>query len=153
MIEASFRLQRGVFVLDAQFSVPAQGVTAVFGPSGMGKTTLLRCIAGLERAAGFFKLRGDYWQNDAELLFLPTHKRPVGYVFQDVALFPHLSVQKNLLYGYRRIASSERQVRFDDAVALLGIEPLLARKPNKLSGVSNNALPLPGPCWPAQNCY
>lgn len=133
MIHAHFSLTRLNFTLDAEFHAPAVGVTALFGVSGSGKTTLLRCIAGLERAAGTLQINGEIWQN--ERVFLPTHRRPLGYVFQEASLFPHLSVRANLEYGYRRIPIAERKIQFDQVVAWLGLEKLIARRhPSELSG-------------------
>jgi molybdate transport system ATP-binding protein len=120
------------FTLDVDLNLPARGVTAIFGQSGSGKTTLLRCIAGLERAPqGGLKFRGEVWQD--ERTFLPVHKRPLGYVFQEASLFPHLSVLGNLRYGLTR-SKSEQRVSLDQAVELLGIGHLLDRKPDRLSG-------------------
>jgi molybdate transport system ATP-binding protein len=134
-IRARFRLQRGGFLLDVRFEVPANGVTAILGPSGCGKTTLLRCISGLERAPdGHLSVQGETWQESAAGLFLPVHRRSVGYVFQEASLFPHLSVRGNLEYGWKRIAAAQRRVGFDEAVALTGIEALLQRRPAGLSG-------------------
>lgn len=132
-IRASFSLQLESFMLDASFAAPATGVTALFGPSGSGKTTLLRCIAGLERAAGTLHVSGESWQDEKS--FMPIHKRPLGYVFQEASLFPHLSVRANLEYGYRRIASAERKVRLEQVVDWLGLRNLIERKdPAQLSG-------------------
>ncbi|MFA6014433.1 MAG: molybdenum ABC transporter ATP-binding protein [Gallionellaceae bacterium] len=124
-IRAQFNMQLGDFTLDAAFDVPAQGVTALFGPSGSGKTTLLRCIAGLERAQGRLQVNGEKWQD--ENLFVPIHKRPLGYVFQEASLFPHLSVRANLEYGYKRIPASERMVRLEQVVEWLGLTHLIER--------------------------
>ncbi len=132
-IEAQLYLQRDHFTLDATFSVPARGITALFGPSGCGKTTLLRAIAGLEKnARGHFRIGNTIWQDDTT--FLPTHQRALGYVFQEASLFSHLSVQKNLEYGFKRIATGKRRIPFEQAVDLLGLEPLLSRNPTQLSG-------------------
>lgn len=132
-IYASFALQREEFALDAVFSAPAVGVTALFGPSGSGKTTLLRCIAGLERAQGQLQVKGETWQ-DANT-FVPTHKRPLGYVFQEASLFPHLSVRTNLEYGLTRIPAAERKVPLEQVVEWLGLSRLIERSdPAKLSG-------------------
>lgn len=132
-IAARFQLDWPGFSLDVDLRIPATGVTALYGPSGSGKTSLLRCVAGLERAAGGFLALGDeIWQDPTR--FLPTHQRALGYVFQDAVLFPHLSVQENLEFGLRRIAAGERRVSLDEAVDLLGIRPLLARRPERLSG-------------------
>lgn len=124
-IRAQFTLQQGRFALDAAFSAPATGVTALFGASGSGKTTLLRCIAGLERAVGTLHLNGETWQD--EKTFVPTHRRPLGYVFQEASLFPHLSVRGNLEYGYRRIAAAGRKVQLDQVVEWLGLSRLIER--------------------------
>ncbi|RDH85581.1 MAG: molybdenum ABC transporter ATP-binding protein [endosymbiont of Escarpia spicata] len=132
-IEARFLIKRDDFTLDADFTVPAQGISAIFGASGCGKTTLLRAIAGLEQPArGYLKIAGEVWQDGER--FLPPHQRPLGYVFQEASLFPHLSVLGNLKYGYKRLPPEARRVDFDQAVTLLGIAPLLARRPEGLSG-------------------
>lgn len=128
------RLPLADFVLEVDLHLPGQGVTALFGPSGSGKTTLLRCIAGLARAAGRVEVNGEVWQRDAERIFVPTHQRALGYVFQEASLFAHLSVRDNLLFGYKRIAKAERRVAVDTALELLGIGHLLARRPQTLSG-------------------
>jgi molybdate transport system ATP-binding protein len=93
VIEARLRLQRSDFLLDVELALPGQGVSALFGPSGCGKTTVLRALAGLERAAGRVALDGEVWQDDARGLFVPTHRRAIGYVIQEAALFPHLDVR------------------------------------------------------------
>ena len=121
------------FGLDVDVRLPSRGVTAIFGPSGSGKTTLLRLIAGLERAAdGYLSVADEVWQ-DANS-FVPTHARPLGYVFQDARLFPHLDVRRNLDYGLRRIPASSRRVSLDGVIDLLGIGHLMDRKPDRLSG-------------------
>ncbi len=132
-IHAHFKMQLDRFALDASFTAPATGVTALFGPSGSGKTTLLRCIAGLERVAGTLQVNGETWQD--ENTFLPIHKRPMGYVFQEASLFPHLSVRANLEYGYKRIAATERKVHLEQVVEWLGLSHLIDRNdPTQLSG-------------------
>jgi molybdate transport system ATP-binding protein len=132
-IQVCFKLQLESFLLDAAFSAPAVGVTALFGASGSGKTTLLRCIAGLERATGTLHVNGDTWQD--ETIFEPVHKRPLGYVFQEASLFPHLSVRANLEYGLKRIPLSERKVPLEQVVEWLGLERLIERgDPARLSG-------------------
>jgi molybdate transport system ATP-binding protein len=130
-IKAQFRLAYPGFMLDADLELPGRGVTALFGASGSGKTTLLRCIAGLERGAGRLEVKGEIWQ-DADR-FVPTHQRPLGYVFQDARLFAHLTVRGNLDYGMRRSASADYSRR-DPIVELLGLGPLLDRLPERLSG-------------------
>jgi molybdate transport system ATP-binding protein len=126
-------MQQGRFSLDAEFTAPARGVTALFGPSGSGKTTLLRCIAGLERASGALHVNGATWQDDKT--FVPVHQRPLGYVFQEASLFPHLSVRANLEYGYRRIVPAARKVQPEQVVEWLGLSHLVGRgDPAQLSG-------------------
>jgi molybdate transport system ATP-binding protein len=132
-IEARFYLERGTFTLDAELQLPAQGITAVFGPSGCGKTTLLRAVAGLEYCrGGYLSIGSQVWQDNTQ--FLPTHQRPLGYVFQEANLFPHLSVRANLEYGYKRLPANERQLAFNQVVELLGISTLLTRQSGGLSG-------------------
>ncbi|MBV9287837.1 MAG: molybdenum ABC transporter ATP-binding protein, partial [Hyphomicrobiales bacterium] len=134
-IRVAFKGSVGAFALDAAFVAPAMGVTALFGPSGCGKTTVLRCIAGLNRLRdGFCAVGEDVWQNGN--LFLPTHRRPLGYVFQEASLFPHLSVRRNLLYGAPRLSDAPpaADIDFDEVIELLGVKPLLDRSPRNLSG-------------------
>ena len=131
-LHARFKLDRSGFSLDVDLDLPNRGVTALFGHSGSGKTTLLRCIAGLERAQGELHMNGEVWQ-DAKT-FLPTHKRELGYVFQEASLFPHLSARGNLEYGRKRAASKLDRVALDHIIELLGIGPLLGRRPDQLSG-------------------
>lgn len=134
-IEARFRLPLGEFALEVALELPGRGVSALFGPSGSGKTTLLRCIAGLERAPqARLVVNGECWQDSARGNFLPTHRREIGYVFQEASLFPHLSVRRNLEFGQRRVAAAARRVSLPRACALLGIEHLLERMPDRLSG-------------------
>ncbi|WP_075187835.1 molybdenum ABC transporter ATP-binding protein [Teredinibacter haidensis] len=121
------------FHTSVDLTLPAQGITAIFGASGSGKTTLLRTLAGLEKIQnGHIRFKSWVFQNDKQSL--PVHKRPIGYVFQQSSLFPHLNVRKNLQYGYKRIPVDEHKIRFDDAVQLLGVASLLERYPHQLSG-------------------
>lgn len=130
-IEAAFRGRLGNFPLDARFSVPASGVTAFFGPSGCGKTTVARCIAGLQRLSdSYCSVDGDVWQDGER--FRPAYRRPIGYVFQEASLLPHLSVRSNLLYGAPKPVPAP--IGFDEVVELLGITALLDRSPHRLSG-------------------
>lgn len=131
-IQARFHLDWPGFVLDVDLDLPARGVTALFGHSGSGKTTLLRCIAGLERARqGRLVVNDEVWQDTHH--WLPTHQRPLGYVFQEASLFAHLSVLGNLRYGLRRTRGPQR-VSLEQAIDLLGIGHLLERMPDRLSG-------------------
>lgn len=131
-IEARFKLDYAEFSLAVDLYLPGRGVTALFGHSGSGKTTLLRCIAGLERPMGRLSVNGAVWQDDK--LFLPTHRRPLGYVFQEANLFPHLSVRGNLTYGLKRTRFKDSKVPLDLAIELLAIGHLLERKTTRLSG-------------------
>lgn len=134
-IRLRFRIERRDFSLDVDLSLPGRGVTALFGPSGSGKTTCLRAIAGLERAAGGHVAIGDdIWQDAAQGLFVPVHRRSLGYVFQEASLFAHLSVRANLEFGQQRIAAKDRQFDLAAVSQLLGIAGLLERKPDSLSG-------------------
>jgi molybdate transport system ATP-binding protein len=134
VIDAALRLVRAGFSLDVTLQLPAQGVSALFGPSGCGKTTVLRALAGLERAAGRVVLDGEPWQDDAVGTFVPTHRRAIGYVIQEAALFPHLDVRGNLDYGRRRAGGATGRIALGQAVELLGIGALMARRPETLSG-------------------
>ena len=129
-VHGGFAGTLGAFRLDAEFALPSRGITALTGPSGSGKTTLLRCIAGLTRLPGRLTVDGDVWQ-DART-FLPTHRRAIGFVFQDASLLPHLSMKGNLTYGARRVP--DRTVKFADVVELLGLPALLVRSTGALSG-------------------
>lgn len=134
-IRASFRLDRGDFTLAVDLTLPGRGITALFGPSGCGKTTCLRLLAGLERATGSFAAVGEeIWQDDARGIFLPTHQRPLGYVFQEASLFPHLSVRANMEFGLKRIPAGSRRFDTGEIAELLGIGHLLERRPAGLSG-------------------
>lgn len=134
-IVACFQLDYGAFQLDVNLELPGTGITVLFGHSGSGKTSLLRCIAGLQRAPkGFLQVNGQVWQDHAQGFFLPTHKRALGYVFQEASLFTHLTVLQNLQFGLKRLAKPIGSVDFEHTLALLGIEHLLGRMPERLSG-------------------
>ncbi|MGB3620345.1 MAG: molybdenum ABC transporter ATP-binding protein [Ketobacter sp.] len=137
-IELDFRMkyassaERG-FNLDVKLTLPAQGITAIFGPSGSGKTTLLRCIAGLIPVPhAKLIVNGMHWQDGSSTM--PTHKRPLGYVFQESSLFPHLTAKKNLEYARKRADDSSSMVLYHRVVALMDLEPVLQQYPAQLSG-------------------
>jgi molybdate transport system ATP-binding protein len=133
-IHVEFRNTLGKFTLEAVFKVPAAGITMLFGPSGCGKTTVLRCIAGLIHVKdGFCDIAGEVWQKRSGA-FVPTYKRPLGYVFQEASLFPHISVRRNLLFGAPKEHHDGPVIDFDEVVDLLGIRALLDRSPRNLSG-------------------
>ena len=123
------------FALDLDLQLPGKGVTALYGHSGSGKTTCLRCIAGLERASqAYVQINDEVWQDSQRKHFVPVHQRALGYIFQEASLFPHLSVRANLEFGLKRIARQVRQVDLAHASELLGITHLLQRAPHNLSG-------------------
>ncbi|KHA70570.1 molybdenum ABC transporter ATP-binding protein [Pseudomonas chlororaphis] len=135
MIDVRLKRAYTGFSLDVDLNLPGRGVTALYGHSGSGKTTCLRCIAGLERAEhGFIQINDEIWQDSDNGIFVPPHKRALGYVFQEASLFPHLSVLANLQFGLKRIAKSQRRVDMAQATELLGIGHLLERHPQHLSG-------------------
>jgi molybdate transport system ATP-binding protein len=118
------------FELSVSLSLPRQGITAIFGRSGSGKTTLLRCIAGLQASSkGRLRVGATAWQDEATCV--PTHRRSIGYVFQENSLLTHLNVRKNLEYGFRRAANPGNT---QAAVDLMGITDLLDQYPDQLSG-------------------
>lgn len=132
-IEVKLNHQLGDFTLDVAFEAPSSGVTAIFGHSGSGKTSVLRAIAGLVKTqSGVVRIQEHYWQQGKR--FVPTHRRPIGYVFQEASLFSHLSVKQNLEYGQRRIPKVDRTIDFNSITELLGIQPLLSRPTSRLSG-------------------
>ena len=132
-IEARFCFELGDFRLDVDLQLPGRGITSLFGPSGCGKTSLLRAIAGLDRhIEGHLRLGELLWQD--AVTFVPPHRRAIGYVFQEASLFDHLSVAGNLEYGLKRVPAHERAISLERAVTLLGIGPLLQRRPATLSG-------------------
>ncbi|MCW8943476.1 MAG: molybdenum ABC transporter ATP-binding protein [Sedimenticola sp.] len=130
-----FRMPLGSFMLNTVGEIPISGVTALFGRSGCGKTSLLRCIAGLEQAGeAYLSLAGECWHDSNKGFYLPPHKRTIGYVFQEGMLFPHLKVRDNLLFGYKRTPDNQRSGSLNQVVKLLDISPLLERFPAQLSG-------------------
>ena len=136
MIRIDLEHRRDAFVLRADLTLATPGITALFGRSGCGKTTLVNLLAGLLRGArGHVEVDGVTWFDSARGVELPAEQRRVGYVFQDARLFPHYSVAGNLRYGERRARRADGEgLRFTDVVTLLGLEPLLDRRPATLSG-------------------
>ncbi len=127
-------LDRPGFALRVAADLELTGITALFGPSGSGKTTLLRIIAGLEyEASGAVVFDGETWQSGEARV--PTHRRRVGYVFQDGRLFRHLTVAQNLEFALRRSTKGTRpSIELDDAIEALDLTSLLARRTPSLSG-------------------
>lgn len=128
------RLPRSGFVLDVDLSLPLDGISVIFGPSGSGKSSLLRAIAGFDQGEGRIAFGTQVWFDRTMGRSVPVQRRRVGWVTQSPVLFAHLSVERNLRYGWRRCADHARRVDFDQVVALLRLEPLLARLPLNLSG-------------------
>lgn len=123
------------YQLAFDLTLPGSGVTAFFGESGAGKSTLLRAVAGLERPTdGQIIIKNHVWQDDEKRIFLPTHQRSLGFVFQDARLFAHLNVTKNLQFGLKRVKGTRTEISLDKAIELLSIGHLLDRMPDTLSG-------------------
>lgn len=133
-IEAELHADFADFSLRVSLSLPGRGVSTLFGPSGSGKTSCLRALAGLLRPRGFVRFADEIWQDDAKKVFVPTHRRAIGVVFQEASLFAHLSVRGNVEYGLRRVPPAQRRIALEQAIELLGIAPLLERRPQTLSG-------------------
>ncbi|MGB8602278.1 MAG: molybdenum ABC transporter ATP-binding protein, partial [Rhizomicrobium sp.] len=132
-ITAAFQGTVGGFVLDTCFTIPASGITGIFGPSGCGKTTVLRALAGLARFEhSALCVDGAIWQDENS--FLPPHRRPIGYVFQEPRLFPHLSVRDNLTFGLSRAGKDAGAFSLARVVELMGINTDLKRSIYGLSG-------------------
>ena len=134
-IEIACRHRHRSFELDVAFAVEGPGITALFGPSGAGKTTVINAVAGLLRPDhGRIAIDGRVLFDSAADVWVPPRQRRVGYVFQDARLFPHLSVEKNLRFGWRRAAQRLPESETAQVIEMLGLAPLLRRKPAKLSG-------------------
>jgi molybdate transport system ATP-binding protein len=137
-IQASFYLRyatpaKPTFTLDIDINMPGQGITAIFGESGSGKTSLLRCIAGLEKnASGSLNVNGECWQETC--VFVPTHKRSLGYVFQEASLFDHLTAMGNLHYAIKRNHQAVNPKLLNQVISVMGINGILTQFPQQLSG-------------------
>lgn len=130
MIELNFRLDQGTFVLEIDERLNGR-VTALFGPSGAGKTTVLDAIAGLRKPVrGSIVLGGRRLFDSAQKIDLPPHERHVGYVAQDIALFPHMNVRRNVLYGRRR----GQRLSIETVASMLEVGAFLDRSVKNLSG-------------------
>ncbi|MDD2390697.1 MAG: molybdenum ABC transporter ATP-binding protein [Desulfobacterales bacterium] len=135
LLEINVKRKQGNFVIDAAFKGAGSGITALFGPSGAGKTSVVNMVAGLLRPdSGQITINGCCLLDSAKHINLPPERRRIGYVFQDGRLLPHLSVRSNLTYGMRLVRPDQRFVKFDPVVDLLGISHLLDRRPARLSG-------------------
>jgi molybdate transport system ATP-binding protein len=127
--------RRDAFTLDVAIDIATRGVIALFGRSGCGKTTLVNIMAGLlEADDAHIEVEGVVLEDTRSRTRLPAERRRIGYVFQDARLFPHFDVLGNLRYGERRVRDGAARISLDHVVDLLGIEPLLPRRPHQLSG-------------------
>ncbi len=134
-ISVALRHDFGNFKLDAEFAIEKPGITALFGPSGAGKTSIVNAIAGLLKPQeGRIVIGDDVVLDTAQRAFVPPRQRRIGYLFQDARLFPHMSVETNLRFGLRRAPEPVSEEEFAHIVSLLGLEQLLSRRPAKLSG-------------------
>ncbi|OOF36474.1 molybdenum ABC transporter ATP-binding protein ModC [Rodentibacter heidelbergensis] len=131
MLQINIKKQLGKLALEANLQLPVQGVTAIFGLSGAGKTALINLVSGLTQPdEGFIRLNDRTLVDSKTQQNIPVHLRKIGYVFQDARLFPHYTVKGNLCYGAKNVSKAA----FEDIVALLGIGHLLKRYPFTLSG-------------------
>src|SRR5690606_22319221 len=132
-LSAAVRTTLGTFTLDVAFEIDSPSITSLFGRSGAGKSTVLRCLDGPCRPrSARLEVGGEGWQDGR--CFVPPHRRAVGLVFQDAALFPHKDVAGNLRYGLSRVPKARRRIAFDDVVRWLDLERLLERRCASLSG-------------------
>jgi molybdate transport system ATP-binding protein len=134
-VEVSLAHEFGAFSLDVRFSIKRPGVTALFGPSGAGKTTIINAIAGTFRPRqGRITIDGRTVFDSAAGVCISPRLRCTGYVFQDSRLFPHMSVEDNLLFGWRRAQKKASADEIAKVITLLGLEPFRQRRPRNLSG-------------------
>lgn len=135
MLEIKVKKRLGSFTVDVAISTGAAGVTALFGRSGAGKTSVINMVAGLiPPDEGRIAVKGRELFDSEQSINIPPENRRCGYIFQDGRLFPHLTVKANLTYGMKLVPRTERYVSYDQVVELLGIGHLLPRRPAKLSG-------------------
>ncbi len=134
-LEINLQRTLGTFEIKADFEVTSHGVSAIYGRSGSGKTSLVNMVAGLEKPdTGRIVIDGEVLFDKDKGINLPPEKRRLGYVFQEARLFPHLSIEKNLLYGKSTLSPQDNIVTFEQIVKLLDISHLLKRRPYSLSG-------------------
>ncbi|SHJ47713.1 molybdate transport system ATP-binding protein [Desulfatibacillum alkenivorans DSM 16219] len=135
MLKVRVRKNQGEFSIQAGFTIEDSGVTALFGYSGAGKTSIVNMVAGLSAPdSGVIEMNGRKLFDSEQGINLPPEQRRVGYVFQDARLFPHLTVKGNLIFGMKLAPKGSLYVDFDEVVDMLGIGPLLSRRPARLSG-------------------
>ncbi|MDC0534959.1 ATP-binding cassette domain-containing protein [Francisellaceae bacterium] len=133
MIYINVKGNIGHCVLNTEIELPSKGITAIMGPSGSGKSTLLNCIAGINKVKNsVIKVDDICYQSPNH--FLPLNKRKLAYVFQRPYLLPHLTVQQNLTYSFKRSIFNKKEPVYDEVIQILSIENLLPKVPSKLSG-------------------
>jgi molybdate transport system ATP-binding protein len=131
---ATIQIRRGEFALDVELDCPP-GITCVMGPSGSGKSTILAALAGLTLPdAGRIALGDEVWLDRAGGVEVPVHARRLAYVFQGLALFPHMSALGNVMYGMQDVARSDRPVRAQALLDRVGVGHLARRRPRTFSG-------------------
>lgn len=132
MLKVSIKKIWKEFGIKADFEVPSEKITALFGPSGSGKSSILRLISGLEKAdSGMIRKREEVWYDESKAINIPPQQRSVGFVFQDFALFPHLTVERNVTYG---IKEKRRLKEAKDLLSLVGLSGYERYYPAQLSG-------------------
>lgn len=135
MLDIKLSKQLGDVIIDVEFATDTEGVIAIFGESGAGKTSIINMVSGLIKPdKGYIKYNNKVLFDSDNKINTPVHKRFIGYVFQESRLFPNISVRKNLLYGRKRIGDNSFHCDFDEVCSLLGISHLLDRYPSNLSG-------------------
>ncbi len=140
-IDIKIKKQLGINTFNYTVKIDEFDILGVFGNSGVGKSTFINMIAGIIKPDfGYIKISDRVLFDSQNKINIPIHQRNIGVIFQDTKLFPHLSVKSNLLYGCKRetgcrsSSGDKNDINFDNVVSILDIEPLLNRKPNKLSG-------------------
>jgi molybdate transport system ATP-binding protein len=135
MIRVSVQKKLGTFQIDAEFELNGVAVVGLFGPSGGGKTSIINMIAGIiEPDAGEIVIETRTLYEKKSHTNIPPNRRRIGYIFQESRLFPHLSVESNLKYGWKLCKPELRRIEYDHVVDLLGIGSILRLRPSKLSG-------------------
>ena len=135
MLDIDIQLPRDRFQIQVCTELKTDAIWAIMGASGCGKTSLLRCLAGLEAGAkGRIRFNGEVWQDSEQGIWLPPEQRGIGYIFQEARLFPHLDVMGNLEFARRRAPSERAAPKLLDVIRQLGIEPLLGSRVERLSG-------------------
>ncbi len=122
------------FKIDVKINL-TKGINCIFGPSGAGKTSIINCVAGINKSTNSKIIINNKTLEDTKKnIFVPVHKRNVGYIFQDSRLFPHLSIKRNLTYGLKLNKNNDHNFSYDEIIKLLSLKHLLHRYPNNLSG-------------------